>query len=1430
MMCNVSLFAQSGRVLQLASANYELNTNWDWNEIVENTVSFHDNKWVLIQFQQLPSETEKASLKTAGIDLVYYLPQNTWAVKVSSAAFHQPNLPTNIYAVAPILPEYKMTKALMSKQYPAYAIKASGNIALNVECWEEVSQEAFQRSVQAIGAKNIQKQAYARQFSVEIAEGNIAALAALPFVSFVSPIEPLIQSELTYRNTVGRANYLSSGINGMNFNGEGVVFAIEEGGILDTLSIDFQGRKAERTTGNNVSDHKTGCFENAGSAGNYNPKFRANAWGATIYSLNTSTWSYYDTANLTMASHSYGWGIGGGYWAGARDHDQQIRVQPSMMHFYSSGNVGGDTCNYGTYNGIGGWCNITGGSKQAKNLMAINNTSPYDELSFGSVGPTYDGRIKPDVCIEGWEGTSYSSPKAAGMMAQLYQAWKSQHNGQNPPSALIKAFMLNTADDMYNPGPDFKTGFGRINARRAYNAMVANQYYTDSITTAITKNHLITVPANVKQLRVMLYWSDYEATTNAAIALVNDLDVTLTSPSNQSTLPWVLNTFPHADSLDNPATRGGDHLNNVEQITLSNPVQGTYTVNVNGFAIPQGGQRYYVVYEFLYDELTLTYPIGKEHFVAGEKEIIRWDNYGYNAGAIDVEFSTNNGATWTNIATALPNTATNFEWTVPNVVTGQAKVRVKRGNLQSVSALPFHIAPVVKNIHKIWSCGDSAMLAWDAVPNATSYRITRLGQKYMDSIGVATAPHFKVNNLNVQTGEWFSVQAYLPQQALSRRAIAWKWTAGDTNCVPVDAYLKKVLPYESGYYPDCYTSTKRPLKLRIQNTGTSTLTNANLFYRINGGPIFSSSFVGTLLSADEVLVNTQDSVAFTTAGTYTLTVWVKTVGDTNPLNDTLTQTIVVYNAAGYNPNYVQNFDNFTTCSTAWGCESVLCGLSGGWFNVPNTPSILGDSIDWRTLNGATGTGNTGPDFDHTTGNNTGKYLYLETSSTNGSGCQQKEAKLHSVCWDLRNTNQATLDYWYHAYGSTIGSLRVDVLGDNGWENGVIPAVEGDQGNSWKNQQVNLDNWQGQTVVVRFDGKSGNGYTGDLAIDDINLYTYPLATFQVMNASPCINTMVTVQNNSTYANNYQWAILPANAGAFANGTNSQSFEPQFTFTLPGTHQIQLIAQNTVGYDTLYTTVTVLSSPLNPSLSVTSAATCEGDTLSLQANAAGGPFAYQWALNGQALPANNQSTYTYPSTTTAQSGLYVCTMTNSCGTASANTSVLVAAVPVIDLGNDTMLLYNPVPQILILNAGAGFASYLWNNNANFTQPTFTVNPNQYTPGDSVNFFVTVTNANGCKATDTIVVWMNGLVNIGNAASQSVSIYPNPAKETCTIDIPTATLKPMQLHMFDANGKKVWTSDTNPDFPYSIPVQTFSQGVYLLEIQCATHSLWAKIHVER
>ena len=51
-------------------------------------------------------------------------------------------------------------------------------------------------------------------------------------------------------------------------------------------------------------------------------------------------------------------------------------------------------------------------------------------------------------------GTSMSCPGVSGTLAQLYQAYKENQN-EEPYAGLMKAILMNTADDLGNPGPDF---------------------------------------------------------------------------------------------------------------------------------------------------------------------------------------------------------------------------------------------------------------------------------------------------------------------------------------------------------------------------------------------------------------------------------------------------------------------------------------------------------------------------------------------------------------------------------------------------------------------------------------------------------------------------------------------------------------------------------------------------------------------------------------------------------------------------------------------------------------------------------------------------------------------------------------------------------------------------------------------------------------
>ena len=98
------------------------------------------------------------------------------------------------------------------------------------------------------------------------------------------------------------------------------------------------------------------------------------------------------------------------------------------------------------------------------------------------------------------------------------------NNGDHPSAALIKAALLNTANDAGNVGPDFKYGWGIVNGLQAAKLIEDERYLLDSISQGQTQTHTITIPAGVTQVRFMLYWSDKEATAGAKPALVNDLD------------------------------------------------------------------------------------------------------------------------------------------------------------------------------------------------------------------------------------------------------------------------------------------------------------------------------------------------------------------------------------------------------------------------------------------------------------------------------------------------------------------------------------------------------------------------------------------------------------------------------------------------------------------------------------------------------------------------------------------------------------------------------------------------------------------------------------------------------------------------------------------------------------------------------------------
>ena len=243
-----------------------------------------------------------------------------------------------------------------------------------------------------------------------------------------------------------------------------------------------------------------------------------------------------------------------------------------------------------------------------------------------------------------------------------------------------------------------------MNLRRAYNTLLNQQYFYDSLDNQGSKTITLNVPSGKEQLRVMVYWADVEGVANAATALVNDIDMQITSPSNTTYNPWVLDPTPNVTALNSNAVQGSDHLNNMEQITIDNPAAGNYTIQLNGYNIPSGPQDFYVVYEYRDSDVVLTFPNGGDPLVQENRNLLDGMRMGLQ-DRFSIEYSLDNGASWNTVAPNVGAALRYFNWTVPSTtVTGEALIRITRGSSSDVSDTPFSIIDVPSNISATPSC------------------------------------------------------------------------------------------------------------------------------------------------------------------------------------------------------------------------------------------------------------------------------------------------------------------------------------------------------------------------------------------------------------------------------------------------------------------------------------------------------------------------------------------------------------------------------------------------------------------------------------------------------------------------------------------------------------------------------------------------------
>lgn len=755
-------------------------------EIV-NADTFGNTYYKILQFYSIPTETIRKQWEKQGLKLMDYLPGNAYFAAID-ASYDLKQIASSIRSVINVDNRFKLEESVFSKGIPTHAIK-EGSAELIISYYQGIDGKDISLKLKEIGIKVISLNESVNQINISIKPNRLNELVALPFVQFINAVttEPVLEGE-DYRNTTARSNYLNTGYNGLNYNGSGVTLAVGEGGTLID-EVDAKGRIVLEENSGEPTHHKTIVFRSMAGAGNWDASNRNQAWGANIVSTgsNENYGSLFNSHQVLYTNHSFGWSVSGGYNSRARNHDLLLANYPQHLVLYSAGNSGTST-GYAPYN-INSWANITGPSKMNKNMVTVGSLLVNDAKSTGSSnGPMYDGRIAPQIVVEGSEGTSLAAPKATGIFGMLAQVYKDQHSAAVPASSLLRAIVFNTADDIENQGPDFKTGFGRINARRAYDAMTNNQYLSSSISNQQTNQHVIVIPPNTTQVKAMIVWPDVAAAINANPAIVNDLNIVLKDPNNNSYNPWVLDaSLPSSDGkLNAVAVRGVDHINTMEQVTVDNPASGNWTLEVSGFNVPSGPQSYFIAYEFLKNEVKLMYPLQGDRMNSKEQYQLKWDSAG-NAETFTLEYQLDNGA-WVTIATGYDASSRNYTWTAP-LVSGvhTIKFRIKKGNLISESGTNY-IGQLVENLKITKGCNDVVTLKWSPLNDVTSYKIYRLGAKYMEEV----TSNITFNGSSaVLTGQSTTAKEYYTVSPLTgtlegQKSLTITKEIGDFNCVGIN--------------------------------------------------------------------------------------------------------------------------------------------------------------------------------------------------------------------------------------------------------------------------------------------------------------------------------------------------------------------------------------------------------------------------------------------------------------------------------------------------------------------------------------------------------------------------------------------------------------------------------------------------------------------
>jgi uncharacterized repeat protein (TIGR01451 family) len=592
---------------------------------------------VLVQFRGVPTAAQRQRLTERGVRLLDYVPENAFFASLPGATTLAALEDTGVHWLGPILPEDKLPPRLRRSGVGRWAVREGGEVELRGRYFADVGLDEATRDLEALGARDFAFDEPTHTYSAVLPEAKLKELAAADWVRWVEEVPP---PPMPFNDGL-RANVRAEEVQAPPYelSGAGVVIGQWDSGAVDTNHLDLTNRVVLGETNLTLSSHAThvagtlaGDGHESEARGGTARQWRGIAPAATIvsYSFENPVPKHtgaIEQHGIVASQNSWGHvinpffgscGLFGDYAMNAPQYDQVVIGQfgRPISVVFAAGNLRGgldtNACGVGPYRTIGP-------PATAKNLLAVGSVdSDVDVISeFSGWGPLEDGRLKPDLVAPGAQaagdggitstaagnayrvsqGTSMATPAVSGALALLVQDYRARFNGQNPPPALLKALLLHTAADVADrdphthKGPDFASGYGRLQIQGAVDQLRADGVLVGQVAQGQTNLYVLEVPEGTAQVKLTLVWDDPPAAENAALALVNDLDLLVLDPNQARAYPWTLDP-------ENPAAPAvqsrEDHLNVVEQVQVdSNPTPGVWSVQVIGRNVPVNAPQKY---------------------------------------------------------------------------------------------------------------------------------------------------------------------------------------------------------------------------------------------------------------------------------------------------------------------------------------------------------------------------------------------------------------------------------------------------------------------------------------------------------------------------------------------------------------------------------------------------------------------------------------------------------------------------------------------------------------------------------------------------------------------------------------------------------------------------------------------------------------------